>query len=82
MSEACLDSAEVIPQDQFVPMVPQDAAGTRGARQSRRRKDLLPHPLVRGVGVFALERVREGPTSTACFEIRGVEGLDVQQMLL
>jgi hypothetical protein len=35
-----------------------------------------------GVGIFALERVREVHTSTAGFEILGVEVLDVQQMLL
>ena len=69
-------------QDQFVYMVPSDAAGTKVARQSGRRKDILPYPFKMGVGVFVLERVREVHTTTACFKILGVEALDVQQMLL
>ena len=69
-------------QDQFVDMEPPDAAGTRVVRQSGRRKDILLYPLKMGVGVFALERVREVHTATACFEILGVEVFDVQQMLL
>ena len=69
-------------QDQFVDMVPPDAVGTRVVRQSGRRKDIWLYPRKMGVGVFALERVREVHTATACFEILGVEVFDVQQMLL
>jgi hypothetical protein len=69
-------------QDQFVDMVPPDAACARIARHLGRRKDILPHPLVIGVRVFALQRVREVHAPIACREILGVEVLDVQQMLL
>jgi hypothetical protein len=69
-------------QDQLVDMVPPDDASARVARQPGRRKDLLPHPLVLGVGVFALQRVREVHAAPACREILGVEALDVHQMLL
>ena len=69
-------------QDQRVDMVPPDDASVRVARQPGRRKDILPHPLVIGVGVFARQRVRKVHASTACIEILCVEVLDVQQMLL
>ena len=84
LGDVCLaDSGVHSPlQDQLVRMMPPDAAGARVARQSGRRKDILPYPLVMGVGIFALERVREVHTSTAGFEILGVEVLDVQQMRL
>ncbi len=84
LGDACLaDSGVHGPlQDQFVDMVPPDDACARVARHLGRRKDLLPHPLVIGMRVFALQRVREVDASTACIEILCVEVLDVQQMLL
>src|SRR5512145_2859877 len=56
LGDVCLaDSGVHRPlQDQFVDVMPPDDAGTRVARQSGRRKDILPYPLVMGVGIFAL----------------------------
>ena len=84
LGDVCLaDSGVHDPlQDQFVHMVSPDAACTRVARQSGRRKDILPHPFVMGIGVFALQRVREVHAAPTSREIVGVEVLDVQQMLL
>ena len=65
-------------QDQFVPMVPPDAACARVTRQPGGRKDILPHPLVMGIEVLALERVRKIHVVTAGRAILAVEMLDVQ----
>ena len=45
-------------------------------------KHLLPAPLTVGIGIFALQRVREIHAAPTSREILGVEVLDVQQMLL
>ena len=49
-----------------------DAACARVTRQPGCRKDILPHPLVMGIEVLALERVREIHVVTAGCEILGV----------
>jgi len=60
LGEACLPDSRLdcSLQDQLVHVMTPDDACPWISRRLRSREDILPHPLVTGMWIFALKRVR------------------------
>ena len=69
-------------QDLFVDVMPPDDAHPWVPRGLDGREDLLPRPLTTGMGVFALQRIRQVDVPNARLEIMLMQLFDVVEMLL
>ena len=62
-------------RDQFVDVMPPDDARPGILRRLRGREAILPHPLAIGIGVFALQRIRQVDVSSTRLQILFMEFL-------
>jgi predicted nucleic acid-binding Zn ribbon protein len=69
-------------QDQSMHVMAPDDARPWISRRLRRREDILPYPLVTGIGVFALQRIRQVDVPSTRLEILRMKLFDVVEMLL
>src|SRR5262245_23267296 len=78
-----LDSGLYRPlQDQFVDVMPPDDARPWVPRGLGGREDILPGPLMTGMGVFALQRIRKVDVHSAGLQILRMPLFDVVEMPL
>ena len=64
-----------------VEVMAAEAAGERVDRQCGRREDVLPDPVVAGIGQLAVEGIGELDGARAGLRVAAVEALDVLQMV-
>jgi hypothetical protein len=69
-------------QDQFVDVMPSDDARPWVSRRLSGREDILPHPLATGIGVFALQRIRQVDVPSASLPVPLMQLFDVVEMPL
>jgi hypothetical protein len=62
-----------MPPDDACPWIP---------RRLCSREDVLPHPLVTGIGVFALQSIRQVNMSSTRLQILRMERVDIVEMPL
>ena len=69
-------------QHQFMHVMPPDDSRPRVLRRLRSREDLLPYPLAAGIGVFALQGIRQVYVPSTSPEILHMKLLDIVEMPL